>query len=63
MWCLRRMGNISWADHVRKEEVLRIIVDERNVLHAVNRRKTNWIGHMLRRNVRLKDVIEGKIKG
>jgi len=22
MWCWRRMGKISWTDHVRNEEVL-----------------------------------------
>jgi hypothetical protein len=27
------------------------------------RRKANWIGHILRRNCLLKHVIEGKIKG
>jgi len=26
-------------------------------------RKANWIGHILRRNCLLKQVIEGKIKG
>jgi hypothetical protein len=25
-------------------------VEERNIVHSVNRRKANWIGHMLRRN-------------
>jgi hypothetical protein len=28
-----------------------------------NKRKTNWIGHILRRNCLLKHVIEGKIAG
>ena len=27
------------------------------------KRKANWIGHILRRNCLLKQVIEGKIKG
>ena len=27
------------------------------------KRKANWIGHVLRRNCLLKQVIEGKIKG
>jgi len=30
---------------------------------TVKRRKANWIGHMLRRNCLLKNVIEGKIEG
>ena len=30
---------------------------------AIRKRKANWIGHILRRNCLLKQVIEGKIKG
>ena len=32
-------------------------------LHKIRKRKANWIGHILRRNCLLKQVIEGKIKG
>ena len=35
---------------MRNEEVLQIVKEERNILHAVNRRKAKWIGHFLRRN-------------
>ena len=31
--------------------------------YIVLKRKANWIGHILRRNFLLKQVIEGKIKG
>ena len=37
--------------------------EQRNILHEIRKRKTNWIGHTLRRNCLLKQVIEGKIKG
>jgi hypothetical protein len=30
---------------------------------VINKRKVNWIGHILRRNCLLKEVIEGKMKG
>ena len=33
------------------------------VLHEIRKWKANWIGHLLRRNCLLKQVIEGKIKG
>ena len=36
---------------------------QRNILHEIRKRKPNWIGHILRRNCLLKQVIEGKIKG
>ena len=32
-------------------------------LHEIRKRKANWIGHILRRNCLLQQVIEGKIKG
>jgi hypothetical protein len=33
------------------------------ILHEIWKRKSKWIGHFLRRNCLLKQVIEGKIKG
>ena len=33
------------------------------ILREIRKRKANWIGHILRRNCLLKQVIEGKIKG
>ena len=32
-------------------------------LHEIRKRKANWIGHVLRRNCILQQIIEGKIKG
>jgi len=57
------MEKISWTDHVRNEEVLLRASKQRNILQEIRRRKANWIGHILRRNCLLKQVIEGKIKG
>jgi len=63
MWCWKRMEKISWTDHVRNEEVLLRIKEQRNILHEISKRKANWIGHILRRNCLLQRVIKGKIKG
>ena len=57
MWCWR-MEKINWTDHVRNEEVLLRVNEQRNILHEIRKRKANWIGHILS-----KQVIEGKIKG
>jgi hypothetical protein len=35
--------------------------EQRNIFHEIRKRKANWIGHILRRNLLLKQVIEGKI--
>ena len=57
------MAKISWTDHVRNEDVLLRVKEQRNILHEIRKWKANWIGHILRRNCLLQGVIEGKIKG
>jgi len=39
------------------------VKEQRNILHEIRKRKANWIGHILRRNCLLQQVIEGKIQG
>jgi hypothetical protein len=63
VWRWRRTEKISWIDHVRNEEVLLRVKEQRNILHKISKRKPNWIGHILRRNCLLQRVIEGKIQG
>jgi len=47
MWCWRRMEKISWTDRVRNEEALLRVKEQRNILHEIRKRETNWIGHIL----------------
>jgi hypothetical protein len=63
MWCWRRMEKNSWTDHVRNEDVLLRVKEQRNILHKIRKRKANWIGHILLRNCLLQRVTEGKIQG
>jgi len=63
MWCWRRMKKISWTNHVKNEELLLRVKEQRNILHEISKRQANWIGHILRRNCLVQRVIEGKIKG
>jgi hypothetical protein len=62
IWCWRRMEKISWTDHVRNEEVLLRVKEQRNILHEILKGEANWIGHILRRNCLLQGVIEEKIQ-
>jgi hypothetical protein len=55
------MEKIGWTDHVRNEEVLLRVQEQRNILHEISKRTGNCIGHILRRNFLL--VVEGKLKG
>jgi hypothetical protein len=63
MWCWRRMEKISWTDHVRNEDVLLRVTEQRNILHEIHKRKANWIGHIFRKSFLLQQVTEGKIQG
>jgi hypothetical protein len=56
------MEKISWTDLV-KNEMQRRVKEERNVMHTMKRRKSNWVSHILRRTCLLKHVIEGKTDG
>jgi hypothetical protein len=57
------MEKVSCTDHVRNEDVLLRVKEQRNILHEIRKRKANWIGHILGRNCLLQQVIEGKIQG
>ena len=57
------MEKICWTNHVRNEDVLPRVNEQRNILHEIRKWKDNWIGHILLRNCLLKQVMEGKIKG
>jgi hypothetical protein len=43
--------------------VLLIVKNQTNILHEISKRKANWIGHILRGNCLLRQIIEGNIKG
>ena len=68
MWCWWRIEKIKWSEKVTNEQVLdRITVyEKRTLLNNILRRKTNYIGHILRRNCLLHDAIEeqmAEVKG
>ena len=52
---------LDWS--CENEEVLLRVNEQRNILQETRKRKANRIGHILRRNCLLKQVIEGNIKG
>ena len=57
------MEKISWTDRVRNEEVLLRVKEQNNILHDITKQKANLLGHILRKNRLLQQVIEGTIKG
>ena len=63
IWIWRRMERVSWKDKKTNEEVLKQVDEERSIIAAITQRKKKWIGHILRREGLLRDVIEGRMKG
>jgi hypothetical protein len=46
-----------------RTEILYTVMEDRNILHTIQRKHANWIGHILRVNSLLKHVSEGNTKG
>jgi hypothetical protein len=57
------MLKISWKDKVSNVKVLERIGEVRTLLERIRIRKRNWIGHVLRGDNLLKDMIEGTVDG
>ena len=63
MWVWRKMEKISWTEHRTNEDVLKMVGEKRTLVDAILRRKKNWIGHILRGEGLMREVIEGRMKG
>ena len=63
MWLWRRMEKISWKDRKTNDEVLNLVGERRCLIETIMRRKKNWIGHVLRGESLMKDVLEGRMDG
>ncbi|KAJ4444950.1 hypothetical protein ANN_06749 [Periplaneta americana] len=63
LWIWRRMERVKWTHRIKNEAVLERVVEERMMLKLIRKRKRNWLGHWLRRNCLLKNVLEGMVNG
>ena len=63
MWVWRRMEKVSWRERKTNEEVLEAVGERRRLLEVITKRKKNWIGHVLRGEGLLRDVMEGRMEG
>jgi hypothetical protein len=57
------MEKISWTEKKSNEEVLQMVGEKMTLVNAIVCRKKNWIGHILRHDGLLREVIEGKMDG
>ena len=63
MWLWRKIEGIKWQDHITNEEVLYKVGEKRSLINTITRRQKNWIGHILRGNNLIKELIEGRLYG
>ena len=57
------MAKVSWKDKRTNEEVLQIVGESRKLLQKILERKKNWIGHVLRGEGLMLEVMEGRMEG
>ena len=63
MWLWRRLEKISYVERITNEEVLRRVGENRQLMNVIRSRKKNWIGHVVRGEGLLREVIEGRMEG
>ena len=63
IFSILRMRKISWTEKVTNEEVLVRADEARRILKTMRRRKHRWLGHVLRHDNLLHDIIKGKMLG
>jgi hypothetical protein len=63
MWLWKRVNRTSWMDRKSNEEVLKEINEKRTILRVVGMRKVKLIGHLMRHNGFVTNIMEGRVLG
>ena len=63
MWVWRKMQKVRWSERRTNEEVLEMVDEKRSLMDRIIRSKKKWIGHIVRGDGLLKEVIEGRMDG
>ena len=63
LWTYRRVLRISWTKKITNEEVLRRINPKERLLNTINRRKLQFVGHVLRSNNLDQKLLMGAVYG
>jgi hypothetical protein len=62
-WRWRGMLNIKWTDRITNDEVFQRAKEESLLLRILNNRLHLWIGHIIRCNEFVVNILEGAIPG
>ena len=62
-WSWRGMLQIKWTDRITNDEVFQRAKEERLLLNILKNGRHSWIGHTVRRNEFVVNILEGAISG
>jgi len=62
-WCWRRMLKIKWTERITNEKVFQRVKEERLFLKILSNRRHSWIGHIIRHDEFVVNILEGAISG
>ena len=57
------MLKIKWTDRITNDEVFQKVKEERLLLKILKNRRHSWIGHKIRRNEFVVNILGGAISG
>ena len=57
------MLKIKWADKITNDKILQRAKEERLILRILNNRRHSWIGHTIRNNEFVANILEEAISG
>ena len=60
MWMWKKLIKVKWSDRKTNEEVLSMVNEQRSLVGKIVNRKKNWVGHVLRGDGLLREVMEGR---
>jgi len=62
-WCWRRMLEIKWTDRITNDEVFQRVKEERLLLKILDNRRPSCLGHIIRHNEFVVNILEAAISG
>ena len=63
MWIWRKMEKISWTAKVSNSEVPNRVKENSCIINTISQWKRRWLGHVLRHDVLLRDILECRMTG
>jgi len=57
------MEGVSWIDRITNEDILNKVEEKGQLIIVIRGRQKNWMGHVLRGEGLLREVMEGRMEG